>query len=224
MSQVDISATEYDPSESTRVLQDSVFDEKMMTLREHQDTDKHYIGDSLPMPAPSTVRSIGAANDVGKSPFPARADHTHEFKSVYGAFSSSGTIMNPGSSYVNAMSHTGWGRNMLASPQVLAFPLPGVYEISINLKINRSDFGTAFQHYIQIMFHYNNGSILRQVHTSDLPTELATTTIVCTDYWHVQTAPQYDQNVQFRISHLDIPWSVYVQVLQVTMISGVVSG
>ena len=73
-------APKFDPTESTRVLTPGAFKEQPMMLAEHPDPDKHWIGESLPIPSDIHVKRIAdtpIANSAGTSPFPARADHVH---------------------------------------------------------------------------------------------------------------------------------------------------
>ena len=57
----------------TNLFADETFD-----LVSHNDPDKHWIGEALPVPSLSEVATVsGTATAVGDSPFPARADHTH---------------------------------------------------------------------------------------------------------------------------------------------------
>jgi len=53
--------------------------EAYLTIREHMDHDKHWVGESLPAPTLADVAAtIGSVTAAGSSKFPARADHTHE--------------------------------------------------------------------------------------------------------------------------------------------------
>ena len=61
----------------TDVTPKVTFKEEQLTTREHMDADKHWIGESLPAPSDSEVKSLGAVNSAGVSPYPARADHVH---------------------------------------------------------------------------------------------------------------------------------------------------
>lgn len=56
------------------------FEEEPLTTKEHMDPDKHWIGESLPAPSPGDIASVigTSASATGSSPFPARADHTHD--------------------------------------------------------------------------------------------------------------------------------------------------
>lgn len=59
--------------------QNSAFREQNLTVRDHEDPDKHYIGGSLPIPTQSEIAAtVGSVSAVGNSPIPARADHAHK--------------------------------------------------------------------------------------------------------------------------------------------------
>lgn len=209
----------FDPTESVRTLTSKMFKESGMTLREHQDTDKHYIGDSLPVPSPSMVASSGVNSSVGVQAFPARADHAHELKTVWTWINSGALTVPPGSVFINNLSHTGWGRNMLVSGQVAAFPFPGLYIIQANLAVTR-DAGGLFTNEMNILFYYNNGGsgkyILRQSNF-DLPTPMY---INVTDYAINTTAPSTNDNIQVCVQHNDSSnWTVSLQQLMIVRMS-----
>lgn len=217
------SAKAFDPTESTRTLTSDLYTEAKMTLREHQDTDKHYIGDSLPVPSLSHTRPITGANAVGASPFPARADHTHELRSSYGIFSSSNKTVAPGSIFMNTLTWAGWGSNMLASNQILAFPEPGMYFIETSWYITRVTAGN-FTNEMNIIYYYSNGTfgrtVLRQSNF-DLPTNMVVTVF---DIVGSTNAPAATENVQFNIQHNDSSnWTVGIQNIVVVKMCGVYS-
>jgi len=59
--------------------EDSQYKEEYLTHREHMDHDKHFIGESLPIPTQSEIAAtVGSVSAVGESTFPARADHIHK--------------------------------------------------------------------------------------------------------------------------------------------------
>jgi hypothetical protein len=50
-----------------------------LTIRDHQDPDKHWIGETLPAPTQGDIPgTVGTVSGPGDSPFPARADHLHK--------------------------------------------------------------------------------------------------------------------------------------------------
>ena len=209
----------FDPTESIRTLTSAPFKESYMTLREHQDTDRHYIGDSLPVPSASMIQTGGVASSPGVLPFVARADHVHESRIVWGYFNSSNVVVAPGNVYINTLSYTGWGKNMLASGQVLAFPYHGVYLIQLSLAIGRVS-GGLFTNEMNVVFTYNNGSqsktVLRQSNF-DLPSPMY---LNISDVVVNNTAPSANDNLQIAIQHNDSDnWNVSAQQLFVFKLS-----
>ena len=205
---------EFDPTESIRVLKSETFKESFMTLREHQDTDKHYIGDSLPMPSLSQTQSAGVENDTGVSPFPSRADHSHEFKTVYGIYHSSGRTCYPGASYINNMQH--WlGRNMLASSQVIVFPFNGFYTMEACFYVSR-DGGGNFENEINVSFVYRDGSAERTLYRQSLFDIPEVYFFNVSDIFVNTTAPSPSNNFQIKLTHNDVAsWTVILQYLYV---------
>lgn len=210
----DVPEKKFDPTESIRTLKSETFNENFMTLREHQDTDKHYIGDSLPMPSPEQTQSAGIENNTGVSPFPSRADHSHEFKTVYGIYNSGVQIMNPGASYISNIQHN-WGKDMRASGQVIAYPFDGFYTMEASFYIARGEEGN-FENEVNVNFIYRNGTadkFLYRQSLFDIPQ-----VFVCTvsDIYITNTAPSINDNMQIKITHNDTSWwQVYLQHLYV---------
>jgi len=57
---------------------ESGFEEEFLTIREHTDPDKHWMGESLPVPTTADIAAVtGSVSSAGNSKFPARADHGH---------------------------------------------------------------------------------------------------------------------------------------------------
>lgn len=115
----------------------SAFEHKTLTDREHLDPDKHWIGEALPSPSSGELAASGNANSTGDSPYPARADHTHDNYRVFGHY-----YHNPMSiSHGVARYFDGWihyaGRNILqpASQQLFIFPQEGIWTIQGNGQI-----------------------------------------------------------------------------------------
>lgn len=215
--------TPVDPTESVRTLTSAPFKETYMTLREHQDTDKHYIGDSLPIPSLVQMQGVGVTTDVGKLPFPARVDHVHQGNNLWGYFTGTGMTVSPGSVFINNLVHSGWGRNMLASGQVVAIPVPGLYFIHIEFYIYR-DGGGNFTNENNFVLYFTNGSqakvILRQSNF-DLPSSMVVT---LSDFAIFPNAPSVNDNVQLNIQHNDVvTWTVYTQHLIVTRVASLTS-
>lgn len=210
----------FDPTESTRTLTSDLYTEEKMTLREHQDIDKHYIGDSLPVPSDVQVSSSGINKSAGKLPFPARVDHTHDQKTCYGIYTASNTIA-PGQTFINTWSHTGWGKNILLSGQMIGFPYPGIWRYEANFYITR-DGGGNFTNEMNVIAYYHNGTysriILRQSNF-DLPTLIVVTV---SDVVAFATAPDANSNVQLAIQHNDpANWTASIQTMVVYRIGSI---
>jgi hypothetical protein len=67
-----------------------------LTIRDHLDPDKHWIGESLGIPTQSEIAAtVGTVSTPGESPFVARADHQHKLDGgifpTYDFYSSPGT-------------------------------------------------------------------------------------------------------------------------------------
>lgn len=55
--------------------------EETLTVRDHLDPDKHWIGETLPVPTQTEIAAtIGTISGPGDSPIPARADHLHKLE------------------------------------------------------------------------------------------------------------------------------------------------
>jgi hypothetical protein len=53
--------------------------EETLTIRDHLDPDKHWIGEALAVPTQTEIAAtVGSTSSPGDSPFVARADHTHK--------------------------------------------------------------------------------------------------------------------------------------------------
>ena len=213
------SESTFDPTESVRVLTETSFSERNMSLREHQETDKHYIGDALPVAADDSVAPIYLNNFVGESPFPARADHAHAFRGVYGSYASSGVkYFPPGRTFWNNLTYTGYGRNMLASSQIIAFPFVGIWRITASFLVDRGTVpGGTFKNEANVGFFYNNGAYAKTVwRTSmfDVPQ------VHIFDCWDEIVIGSVPNNVQFAMEQNDdAVWGCQNQGIIVSLIS-----
>lgn len=80
-----------------------IYKEENLTLRDHLDPDKHWIGDSLGVPTQSEIAAtVGTVASPGDSPFVARADHQHKIDAVL--LPAAGSIM----AYIGTSAPTGW--------------------------------------------------------------------------------------------------------------------
>lgn len=127
------------------------FEEETLTYREHNDPDKHWIGESLAEPSLQDTASAGQTTFPGTSNIVARSDHSHDTNLYRGIFTGNSVVCAPGTSYLN-----GWvfnsGNNILApsSTQTFLLPAEGLWEITVHLYIERSSGGVFTNEYTLI--------------------------------------------------------------------------
>jgi hypothetical protein len=219
----DIPQRDLDPTESIRTIQSKQFKETYMTLREHQDTDKHYIGDALPVPSDEMANPSGINSDSGESAFPARADHSHGTSLLYSVYVSSGEqTIPPGSAFINNL-NIAYGKDMRISGQLIKFPEPGLYLINCAVGVRRAIIDN-FVNEMNVSVFYRNGSaqhaLIRQSNF-DIPQYLD---FNFTDTWYTSVAPTAAENMQIQIQHNDSEaWYVGVQYLAVFRLCGIES-
>lgn len=149
-----------DPNESVRILEPGAFQEQPITLREHIDPDKHWIGESLPMPSQAHMKASGITTDVGRVPFVARADHQHDVSPLWSIIGrSANQTTGAGLNYLNTLSHAG-GRNLILSSQVFNLPVHGMYMIFIKITCARNG-GGLFLGEAEVIGYFNNGASAR---------------------------------------------------------------
>lgn len=102
-----------------------------LTISEHLDGDKHWIGEALPAASVQEMSSVGSSASIGTSPFPARADHGHGVDVLRGIHNCGNVVVGAGRSYLNAWAHSSRG-NLLApaSTQIFLIPLSGVWQMT----------------------------------------------------------------------------------------------
>ena len=194
----------------------TAFKEESLSVRDHMDPDKHWIGETLPGGSDAETRPSGIRTSAGSSPFPARADHSHDSKTYYSTYNGGAVYVPPGQTFINNLNLYS-GRNMLAagSNQVIIFPLEGIWEVMFNFHIDRIG-GGIFQNELNILYWYTNGGTGRYVHRQsmfDLPTQYNGTVVDHCHYFDTNPA----NNVQIAIQHNDTAnWYVYTNYLEVT--------
>ena len=193
--------------------------EESLTTRGHIDPDKHWIGESLPSPSDAEATHAGVTSGAGVSPFPARADHSHDYSTYYGVVNGVGMTVAPGQAFINNLTFQ-FGRNMLApgSSQILIFPVEGVWEIIYSMYATRSG-GGLFRGECNVVFFYNNGTFNREVYRVslyDVPDHIAITAI---DHIHFPVASSLT-NIQVAIQHNDtVNWTVITNYLECRRLS-----
>ena len=136
------------------------FKEPTLTEREHIDPDKHWIGEALPAAGTTESKPSGSSTGPGTSPFPARADHTHDTKILQGAYTHGNvTLVHSQAWYFNAWQHA-VGSNFLygGANQLFVFPSPGLWQISMLLYIVASTTFNVGQ-WCQWFFSFNNATV-----------------------------------------------------------------
>lgn len=137
------------------------YKEEYLTVREHMDHDKHYIGDTLPVPTADEIAASGVTTVVGNSPIPARADHRHDVRLLYGEYfkSPSQSVASGAAAYITGIQYSrGYQYFDGASTQLFKFPIEGYYELYLHYLISRSSGGFPANIPIRIRFDYINGT------------------------------------------------------------------
>lgn len=197
-----------------------------LTIRGHIDPDKHWIGETLPAASDADTTFGGTTTSAGTSPFPARANHSHANRSVFGIYHRSPPqTINPGNTYLNGFTHLN-GRNLLApgSTQLFQFPMGGVYHIHMNWYASRNG-GGFFTGEMNIGASYFNGGYHRYMYRAsnfDIPGDIFG---FVADHAHfASVTPASDWNIQFRVDHNDVAsWSFTVNFLEITRTGDYVS-
>lgn len=150
------------------------FTEESLTEREHNDPDKHWVGETLPAPSVDDVKFAGVDTSAGASPFPARADHSHDTRARFCiARGPAGKAVAPGATtYIDGI-QLPWGgedfRNV-GSTQLFLFPQEGYWRVRVHYRIVRSAgvFPAATPYIIRGDF--DNATSQIEIELDDLPT------------------------------------------------------
>jgi hypothetical protein len=121
------------------------FEEVAMTLRDHVDPDKHWMGEGLPVPSDSEVKGVGVIKTAGTSKFPARADHEHGLLLPNTQWNLGGTqeinqnstTLLTGFTYAAAIGTSNWVTNT----NTVTLPYTGLY--FGNVRVNIAEFITT---------------------------------------------------------------------------------
>lgn len=149
----------------------SLIEDEQLTVYQHMDADKHWIGESLPPPSIQEVQYAGVKTAVGESPFPARADHSHDLRTRQTLLTVTKSIPGPSTGYITGfVTAVGWEDFLHpASTQLIDFPVEGVYIINTRLTITRST-GVFPATLSYILNHsYTNATNVHEVETGNLP-------------------------------------------------------
>lgn len=197
-----------------------VFETDYLTTMAHADPDLHWIGEGLP--APSTVDGVsaGQANDEGTSVFPARADHTHDNKLLWGQFNNaSGFTSCPvGNTFLSTMGFYTGTNMLLAGGQTIQFPTAGLYLINCLVRSDRAG-GGNYAGAINLAFSYNNGGGGR-VPYRNIVTGIPTFMWISAQDFITVLVGGAGQNVSFQYQHSDtVAHNAYVYLASVVRLS-----
>lgn len=147
--------------------------DETLSIRDHIDPDKHWIGETLPAPSLGETTFAGVLTAVGESPFPARADHSHDTRTrqTFVNNSVAKSVLPGATTYITGLvTSAGWEDFLhAASTQLLDFPLEGSYAVNCRYTVVRaSGVFPAATDYI-LTFAYNNATSLHSVDVSNLP-------------------------------------------------------
>jgi len=149
----------------------SLVEDEQLTVYQHMDADKHWIGESLPPPSIGEVQYAGVLTAVGTSPFPARADHSHDVRTRQTYLTVSKSVVAGTSVYIDGFATAGGWEDFLhsGSTQLIDFPIEGVYIVSNRISITRSSgvFPATLAYILQ--FNYTNATSVHEVETGNLP-------------------------------------------------------
>ena len=201
-----------------------IFKEEPLTVRDHMDPDKHWIGETLPAPSEGEITYAGAETKVGESTFPARADHSHDGRNRYGAFrdtvltgaTAGVNVPAGGSAYSNNLNFwLGEDLRHTGSKQLIDIPQEGAWQFNCHYTVQRSSgsfvAGTAFQ----IRSFWNNAASSRTHVYQDAPIghTVAPGNFTWIYYWSAPTATSNWQinclnedtvAVRFIVTQLDV--------------------
>lgn len=175
----------------------------------HSDPDKHFIGESLPSPSLAETKYAGVATATGTSPFPARADHSHDTRTVFGVFNRSPTqtIAAGAIAYINGINWNNVGDDLRfsGSTQLFEFPQEGEYSIHMLAIITRSA-GTwpavAPLPAYRVSFDYDNATTSIVICESTLPGNRGRIVDTFIDRTWILNFGTI-QNVQFKYQNFD---------------------
>lgn len=146
------------------------FEEENLTVRDHNDPAKHYIGEALTPPSLGDITFAGVETSTGTSPFPARADHSHDARARFSGFNVSGKVISAsGSDYIDGWVNSWNTEDFLhsGSDQLFDFPQEGAYQITMNYHIARAsgNFPSATRYQIRLDFFNATVNVSRKLQT-----------------------------------------------------------
>lgn len=201
------------------------FQDEALTEVSHQDPDKHWIGEALPAPSQSEVEKSGTVSGVGESPFPARADHTHDTTTIWSQMGGNNqTYVVSGSAvFYNQLIQIGgadW-RDASLPAQKINFPMLGLYHIRANVTVTRSTGNFVSGDYFSVLFAYNNATAVRTMMTIGGTLGRGATRVNVTDILVANTGA--DLQFQF-INGSAVDVTIAIIALQLTRIGNISQG
>lgn len=181
--------------------------EEALTEVLHMDPDKHFIGETLPSPSLAEATYAGVKTATGTSPFPARADHSHDTRAAFGVFSRSTAQSIPATSiaYINGINWDNVGDDLRvpASTQLFEFPQEGEYSIHMLAVIQRSSSTFPTPEVAgRVSFDYDNATSSIVIWEGNMPNPRGRIVDTFIDRtWILNFGSM--QNVQFKYQNFD---------------------
>ena len=177
--------------------------EESLTIRDHLDPDKHWIGESLPAPSPEEVSSTGSITTVGTSPFPARADHAHELVLHNTVIGNTANFLCPGGiTIINNIATLG-GEDWLPGTSTIDLPFPGVYLMITHYQIIRPTGVWVAGTNLSFRINMFNATQVRTQFLSDFPAGRNNFKLVIPDRLGIADPRPSNANFRFEVSHND---------------------
>lgn len=206
---------------------EKTFSQTPMMLVDHEDHDKHWIGESLPVPSIAEVKPSGSVTHQGFSPFPARADHKHDNQALWAIIGrNAAKFCPPGQTFINTLVYTqgsvGWPA--ISGNQIITFPREGNYILVTNWFMER-DGGGYFLNQSEIRSWFNNGTYNRIMWREPLGgstfVESSGPRVASfTDQFGTQVGGGATDNIQFSYNHNDaVGHYVYLEFMYLVRVS-----
>lgn len=167
----------------------SLYEEEQLTKREHLDPSIHLMGETLPIPSLDDIRFAGTETAVGDSPFPARADHQHDYRTRWTGIRSSnpavGKVVGAGATvFLDDLAHV-WGDedflNAGFPTQLIDIPQEGIWTIYHRIKVVRSAATFPAATPYELVFKYNNAAFAHVLRHDNYPQGLGDLVIEVND-------------------------------------------
>ena len=182
------------------------YQEENLTRRGHEDPDKHWIGETLPSPSLAEATYAGIKTATGTSPFPARADHSHDNRQQFGIFNriTTQSIAAGATVYISGINFAGIGDDLRvpASTQLFEFSQEGVWDVHMLFAITRSTATFGVNLAYRISFDYDNATSSVVIMEGNLPEGRGRLVDTAVDQtWILNFGTM--QNVQFKYQNFD---------------------